>query len=182
MLDADLAGLYGVLTKVLNQAVKRHRSRFPKDFAFQLTAKETEILRSQFVTSSGAHGGRRYRPFAFTEHGIAMLSSVLNSERAVQMNIIVIRAFIKLRDLVASQAGLAEKIDSLAINQKKHAAVLRTHRSVIGVLATEIQQLKQLPAPAKPKRRIGFPSAEDQKSHTSRERRQSSMVAAAKSA
>jgi hypothetical protein len=182
MLDSDLAGLYGVQTKALNQAVKRHQKRFPKDFAFQLTRKEAEGLRSQFVTSNGSRGGRRYLPFAFTEHGIAMLSSVLNSERAVQMNIVVVRAFIKLRDLMVSEASLAAKVGDLTSNQEKHTAILRKHGAVIGVLASEIRELKQLPAVEKAKRRIGFSSAEETNRTQARERKQSSMVATAKSA
>ena len=182
MLDSDLAGLYGVQTKALNQAVKRHHKRFPKDFAFQLTRKEAERLRSQFVTSNGSRGGRRYLPFAFTEHGIAMLSSVLNSERAVQMNIVVVRAFIKLRDLMVSEASLAAKVGDLTSGQEKHSAILRKHGTVIGVLALEIRELKRLPAPEKPKRRIGFPAAEETDRAQARERKQSSMTATAKSA
>src|SRR5579863_4777362 len=103
MLDSDLATLYGVATKALNQAVKRNPSRFPLDFAFQLRLKEAELLRSQFVTSNDGRGGRRYLPYVFTEHGVAMLSSVLNSERAVQMNILIVRAFIQLRDILAKK-------------------------------------------------------------------------------
>src|SRR6266436_846797 len=100
MLDADLADLYKVPTKVLNQAINRNRDRFPEDFMFQLTNEEAQILRSQSVTSSW--GGRRYLPYAFTEHGVVMLSSVLNSARAVQMNILIVRAFIRLREYLAT--------------------------------------------------------------------------------
>jgi hypothetical protein len=101
MLDADLAELYGVPTKRLNEAVRRNAARFPEDFMFQLTAEEAETLRSQFATSNG-RGGRRYIPYAFSELGVAMLSSVLNSERAVQVNIAIMRAFARLRELAAS--------------------------------------------------------------------------------
>ena len=96
MFDADLAELYGVPTKRLNEAVRRNAARFPEDFMFQLTAEEAETLRSQFATSNG-RGGRRYIPYAFTEPGVAMLSSVLNSEQAVQVNIAIMRAFVRLR-------------------------------------------------------------------------------------
>lgn len=116
MLDADLANLYGVETKVLNRAVKRNLLRFPGDFMFQLTVKEVEALRFHFGTSKG-RGGRRYRPYAFTEQGVAMLSSVLNSERAVLVNIAIVRTFVKLRRLLASHAELSR---SLAKLEKKY--------------------------------------------------------------
>src|SRR5260370_28001097 len=106
MLDSDLAELYQVLTKNLNLAVRRNQHRFPEDFMFQLTKEETESLRLQFATPNEGRGGRRYLPYAFTELGVAMLSSVLNSERAVQMNILIIRAFVKLRELQPA-SGLA---------------------------------------------------------------------------
>src|SRR5947209_16317642 len=100
MLDADLAELYQVETRALIQAVKRNPERFPKDFMFQLTKEEAESLRSQIVISNVGRGGRRYLPYAFTEHGVAMLSSVLNSDRAVQMSILIVRAFVKLREVL----------------------------------------------------------------------------------
>jgi hypothetical protein len=149
MLDTDLAELYDVPTKVLNQAVKRNSKRFPRDFAFRLTAAEGKSLRSQIVTSNAGRGGRRYLPYAFNEHGVAMLSSVLNSERAIQMNVLIIRAFIRMRDVLATHRKLAMRIGELEVGQKRYA-------SVIGILAEEIQEIKQLPAPSKPKRRIGF--------------------------
>jgi len=111
MLDADLAELYEVETKVLNQAVKRNSDRFPEDFMFQLNEEEFENLRSQSVTSSW--GGRRYAPYAFTEQGIAMLSSVLSSDRAVQVNIAIMRAFVKMRKMIASYEELSEKLNQL---------------------------------------------------------------------
>jgi hypothetical protein len=107
MLDAHLAELYQVATKRLNEQVHRNLARFPRDFAFQLTADETANLRSQFATSSW--GGRRTPPYVFTEHGVAMLSSVLKSERAVQMSILIIRAFVKIRELLASHKSLAAR-------------------------------------------------------------------------
>ena len=111
MLDKDLADLYEVETKVLVQAVKRNMDRFPEDFMFQLNIQEFRHLRSQFVTSSW--GGRRYPPFAFTEQGVAMLSTVLKSQRAIHVNIAIIRTFVKLRQMLASNAQLARKVKSL---------------------------------------------------------------------
>lgn len=112
-LDSDLAELYGVTTKAFNQAVKRNAKRFPADFMFQLTAEEADALRSQFVTSNKGRGGRRYAPYAFTEQGVAMLSSVLNSERAIEVNIAIMRAFVRLRELLSSHKDLARKLDEL---------------------------------------------------------------------
>src|SRR6202047_2761837 len=109
MLDADLAQLYGGTTGNLNKAVKRNQARFPGDFMFQLTGKETESLIFQSGRSKG-RGGRRHRPYAFTEQGVAMLSSVLNSERAVQVNIAIMRAFVKLREILTTHRELAGKI------------------------------------------------------------------------
>ncbi|MFP4203708.1 MAG: ORF6N domain-containing protein [Opitutales bacterium] len=111
LLDADLAELYGVETKALNQAMKRNRKRFPADFIFQLSAPEWKNLKSQSVTSS--HGGRRTPPYAFTEQGVAMLSSVLNSDRAIEVNIAIMRTFVQLRELMADNQMLQEKIERL---------------------------------------------------------------------
>jgi hypothetical protein len=143
MLDADLAQLYGVTTGNLNKAVKRNQARFPGDFMFQLTDKETESLIFQSGRSKG-RGGRRHRPYAFTEQGVAMLSSVLNSERAVQVNIAIMRTFVQLRRLMDSNADLARKIESLEKKyDEKFAAVFAA--------------IKQLIAPTEPaKKRIGF--------------------------
>jgi hypothetical protein len=105
MIDVDLADLYEVATKRLNEQVRRNRERFPKDFMFRLTKTEAEALRSQFATSNTGRGGRRYLPFAFTEQGVAMLSSVLNSERAIEVNLAIMRAFVKLRQLLPPHAG-----------------------------------------------------------------------------
>ena len=112
MLDSDLAELYGVETKVLNQAVKRNSERFPDDFMFQLSAEEFSILKSQSVTSS-SWGGRRTPPYVFTEQGVAMLSSVLRSERAVDVNIQIMRTFVKLREMLATHKDLARKINAM---------------------------------------------------------------------
>jgi len=142
ILDKDLSQLYGVPTKVLIQAVKRSLKRFPPDFMFQLNGDEFEILRSQIVTSSW--GGRRYFPYAFTEQGIAMLSSVLNSERAIAVNIEIMRAFVRLREMVASHKELAKKLQEL---EKKYDAQFKVVFDAIHTL---------LEPPKKPKRRIGF--------------------------
>lgn len=149
MLDADLAGLYGVETRALVQAVKRNIERFPADFMFQLTRGELDALRSQFVISKPlGRGGRRYPPYAFTEQGVAMLSSVLHSERAVLINIEIMRAFVRLRQMIASNTALARKLASL---EKKYDAQFKAVFDVI----------RQLMAPPeKPKRRIGFASGE----------------------
>ena len=111
IIDTDLANLYGVTTKVLNQAVKRNLERFPADFMFQLSQEEFKIWRSQFVTSKKDQKGLRYKPFAFTENGVAMLSSVLNSPRAIRVNIQIMRTFTQLRQMMASHAQLKKKIE-----------------------------------------------------------------------
>jgi ORF6N domain len=143
MLDTDLAQLYRVTTGNLNKAVKRNQARFPGDFMFQLTEKETDSLIFQLGRSKG-RGGRRHRPYAFTEQGVAMLSSVLNSERAVQVNIAIMRTFVQLRRLMDSNADLARKIESL---EKKYD-------EKFAVVFAAIKQLITPPEP--PRRRIGF--------------------------
>ncbi len=153
MVDSDLAKLYHVSTKAFNQAVKRNKDRFPKDFMFQLTPEEAKALRSQPVTLEQDEKGRRgrhakYAPHVFTEHGIAMLSSVLRSKRAVRMNIQIIRAFIRIREITARHNNLAERVDQLEAAQQRHV-------SVIKVLADEIDQIKNPPVSAR-RRRIGF--------------------------
>jgi len=143
MLDADLAELYGVETRVLLQAVKRNIERFPEDFTFQLTQEEFAILRSQNVISSD-WGGRRYPPYAFTEQGVAMLSSVLRSQRAIQVNIEIMRAFIRLRQMLASHVELSRKLDAL---EKKYDAQFKQ----------VFEAIRRLMTPPEPKRRpIGF--------------------------
>jgi len=155
MLDRDLAKLYGVAAKVLNQAVKRNIKRFPEDFMFQLSWEEVASLRSQIVTlnKSKPESSRRgkhikYLPYAFTEHGVAMLSSVLNSERAIQVNILIMRAFTKLREILLTHKDLAAKIEAL---EKKYAEHDQTIREIF-------QAIKQLlePPSAKEKKIIGF--------------------------
>jgi hypothetical protein len=145
MLDADLALLYGVTTKNLNKAVKRNVNRFPSDFMFRLKVDEARILRFQSGTSSGAaHGGRRYLPYVFTEQGIAMLSSVLHSDRAVQVNVAIMRAFLQLRAMLATHEDLRRKIDEM---EKRYDAKFHA------VFAT-LRQMLEAPIPAK--RQIGF--------------------------
>ncbi|HEY9502403.1 MAG TPA: ORF6N domain-containing protein [Pyrinomonadaceae bacterium] len=131
ILDRDLAKLYGVSTKALNQAVKRNNKRFPEDFMFQLTTKETtdwqrvKGSRSQNVTLKKAQGKNiKYRPFAFTEHGILMLSSVLRSARAVQVNIQIMRTFVRLREMLASNAALLQRLDELESNYDAKVSVV----------------------------------------------------------
>ncbi len=150
MLDSDLADLYGVETRALVQAVKRNADRFPQDFMFQLSAEEIDGLRSQFVISNAGRGGRRFSPYAFTEHGVAMLSAILKSTRAVQMSILIVRAFVKLRELLANHKDLAARVEKLEFAQKDHS-------SIISILADEIDEMRRLPEP--PQRRIGFKTA-----------------------
>ena len=153
MLDADLAELYQVPTFRLNEAVKRKADRFPEDFMFQLTAVEAESLTSQIAMSKTGRGGRRTMPYAFTEHGVTMLSSVLNSDRAVQMNILIVRAFIQMRDLLATHKDLAARMEKLEATQKHHG-------SAIAIVVDEIKKLKTPPAKP-PTRRIGFRAPEE---------------------
>ena len=116
VIDRDLAELYGVETKILNKAVKRNLTRFPEDFMFQLSAEEATGLRFQIGTSKKGRGGRRYLPYVFTEQGVAMLSSVLHSPRAVQVNIEIMRAFVRLRQMLASNTELSRRLDELESN------------------------------------------------------------------
>ena len=149
MIDEDLAELYGVSTSRLNEQVRRNRKRFPEDFMFQLTKEEAENLRSQFAISRSTHGGRRSLPCAFTEHGVAMLSSVLNTDRAIEVNITIMRAFIRLRQLLESNEEL----------NRKFAAVIRklsTHDKYFQVVFNELKRLTEQPAPSR--KQIGFKS------------------------
>lgn len=149
MLDRDLATLYGVPTKFLNRAVKRNLIRFPSDFMFRLTDTEIGILRCQIGTSRW--GGRRYRPYVFTEHGVAMLSSVLRSDRAALVNIAIVRAFVQLREMVSAHKQLAQKLREL---ERK----IGTHDVKIESLFDAIQRLMppSEASPAEPKLKIGF--------------------------
>jgi phage regulator Rha-like protein len=147
ILDSDLAQLYGVSVKQLNQQIRRNRERFPTDFTFQLTAKEDQILRSQIVTSSKKHGGRRYPPYAFTEHGAIMAATVLNSKQAIEMSVFVVRAFVRMREMLAKNRQLAAKIKEL--DQR-----LETHDTAIQDI---IEAIKELMVPEESsKRKIGF--------------------------
>ncbi|MEW6542257.1 MAG: ORF6N domain-containing protein [Nitrospirota bacterium] len=146
MLSTDLAELYGVAPKVLVQAVKRNVERFPGDFMFQLTFQEVRDLKPQVVTSSWG-GARRAAPYAFTEHGVVMLSSVLRSRRAIQVNIAIMRAFVKLRAMVAANKELADKLAELERKVESHDGHIRSPVEAIR------QQMSQ---PAQPGRRIGF--------------------------
>lgn len=147
ILDADLAMLYGVETRVLNQSVRRNLERFPKDFMFRLTRKEADFLRSQFVilkAGSGRH--QKYLPYAFTEQGVAMLSSVLHSSRAVRVNIEIMRAFVRLRRVLESHGELAKRLDALETKYD-------------GQFGTVFQAIRELMSPKMPaRRRIGFQS------------------------
>jgi ORF6N domain len=151
MLDADLAKLYGVTTKRLNEQVRRNADRFPEDFAFKLTDQEVTNLRSQFATSSDrprGHGGRRYQPWVFTEHGAIMAASVLNSPRAVEVSVFVVRAFVKLRELSMAHKEIRQKLSEL---EQKVAG----HDQAIADLINAIREL-MTPPESKKKRPIGF--------------------------
>src|SRR5260370_21049225 len=170
MLDSDLASIYGVETKALNRAVKRNRHRFPKDFMFQLSedewknlryqigtsssGREHQSLRHQIGTSSLGHGGRRSRPYVFTEHGAIMAANVLNSARAVQMSVFVVRAFLKMRALLGDKRELAQKLASLEAELKKR---LDVHEAVIVTILQRVMDMIDPPlTPQPPKPRIGF--------------------------
>ncbi len=162
LLDADLAALYGVPTKRFNEQVKRNQERFPSDFMFQLTEGEFAALRSHFATSNdkpAGRGGRRYLPFAFTEHGAIMAAMVLNSQRATEVSVYVVRAFVKLREVLASHRDLAQKLEEL--EQKAEALALRhddfarNTRMQLKHVFEAIRELMEPPESAK-KRPIGF--------------------------
>ena len=149
MLDFELAELYGIETRVLNQAVERNIDRFPEDFAFQLTPDEHESLMSQIVTSKIGRGGRRKREWAFTEHGVAMLASVLRSPMAVKVNIEIIRAFVKMRRLLATPGELLSIVQQLS-------ETVELHDKQIAQIARVLNQLLNPPQPTLPKRKMGF--------------------------
>jgi ORF6N domain len=157
MLDMDLAALYGVTTKRLNEQMRRNLDRFPSDFVFQLTVQEVASLRSQFATSSSglqqrAWGGRRYAPYAFTEHGAIMAAMVLNSARAMEISVYVVRAFVQQRDVLVANKELAKRLDEL---ESRIELKLSTHDQAISAILDAIRQLMSPPEPAR-KRRIGF--------------------------
>ena len=165
MLDADLAELYGVPTKALVQAVKRNLARFPADFMFQLTAEEFAALRSQTVTSNPGRGGRRTAPYAFTEQGVAMLSSVLGSPRAIAVNIEIMRTFVRVRELAATHADLAKRLAELEqktdVLAAKHDGFSRNTRVQLQQVFDALRELMTPPDP--PKRPIGFVTSSDNK-------------------
>ena len=148
ILDAELAGLYGVTTKRLNEQVKRNAERFPEDFMFRLTRTEVETLnRSQIATGSQKHRDPRFPPFAFTEHGAIMAATILNSPRAVEMSVFVVRAFVRLRELLASNTALARKLNELE-------GKLKHHDEAIAAILSAIRELMNPPPPKR--RGIGF--------------------------
>jgi phage regulator Rha-like protein len=147
ILDSELAGLYGVEVRHLNQQIKRNIHRFPADFMFRLSQKEAAILRSQFVISSENHGGRRYLPYVFTEHGAIMAATVLNSKRAIQMSIFVVRAFVRMREAVAANQQIVAKLAELEHRLENHD----------GKIQDLVHAIRELMVPAAPaRRRIGF--------------------------
>ncbi len=154
LLDKDLADLYQVTLGNLNKAVSRNRDRFPEDFMFQLTPEELESLRFQFGTSNEGRGGRRYRPYAFTEQGIAMLSGVLTSKRAIEVNVAIMRTFVRLRQLLTTHEELARRLDQLEWRQSEQ-------NGRVQYVFETIQQLIEAPAPlpVEPRRSIGFPTS-----------------------
>lgn len=156
ILDSDLAALYEVPTKQFNQAVMRNLAKFPADFMFELTAQEWESLRSQFVTLKTGRGQhRKYMPYVFTEHGAIMAATLLNSPRAVEVSVYVVRAFVQLREFLASNKDLARQLKSLELRIEKK---LGRHDQAI---ASIIETLRQLTSPPASKRRIGFVIDED---------------------
>jgi hypothetical protein len=153
MLDSDLAQLYDVTTGNLNLSVRRNKSRFPRDFMFQLSKAEADGLLLQNAISNGLRGGRRTPPYAFTEPGVAMLSSVIKSERAIQVKVMIIRAFIRMRELIEANKYIAVRVDKLERSHKRAASVIEILVEDIDRVAQEVRQMKALPPR---KRRIGF--------------------------
>jgi len=147
MLDVDLAGLYGVTTKRFNEQVKRNAERFPADFMFQLTDDEYLALRSQIATSNKVRGGRRYMPYAFTEHGAIMVATILNSPKATEMSVFIVRAFVRLRETLFTHRELAGKLDELERKVSSH------DQAITGLLHAIRQLMATPPAESRP---IGF--------------------------
>jgi hypothetical protein len=154
MLDEDLARMYGVRTRRLNEQVRRNLARFPEDFMFRLTPKEHENLKSQIATSSSSWGGRRKPPLAFTQEGVAMLSSVLNSERAIRVNIEIMRAFVSLRRALSINKELAGRMEKVEKRLGAHDIALKEHAISIHSVFEEIRRLMR--EPGGPRKRIGF--------------------------
>ncbi len=158
LLDAELAALYGVTTKRLNEQIRRNQERFPADFMFQLTEEEHESLRSHFATSKSAgsgRGGRRYLPYVFTEHGAIMAATVLNSPRAIEMSVYVVRAFVQLRELLSSNRVLSRKLDEL---ERRLTKRLDDHDEAIKAILSAIRELTNPPPVT---RAIGFTAVLD---------------------
>lgn len=147
MLDEDLAKLFGTTTKRVNQQVRRNLARFPRDFMVELTAEEWRLLRSQIATSSSGHGGRRHPPMAFTEHGAVMLATVLSSRRAVQVSILVVRTFVRLRELLATHEALSRRIDSM---EKKYDGSFAAVFSVLREMARRPRSARRRPIGFRP--------------------------------
>lgn len=160
MLDEDLARLYGVETKRLNEQVRRNPDRFPEDFMFQLSEAEWGDLKSQFATSS-SHGGRRKLPFAFTQEGVAMLSGVLNSERAIRMNVEIMRAFVRFRQYLASHSELASKLKELEIRLDSQIGQQDRQLKLLFEAMRQLREELRKPPPPATKRRIGFHTEEE---------------------
>ncbi|MFM9890807.1 MAG: ORF6N domain-containing protein [Rickettsiales bacterium] len=152
MLDHDLAALYGVPTKAFNQAVRRNIARFPEDFMFQLSPEEEALMRSQFVTASKKN--IKVQSLAFTEHGVAMLASVLKSARAVEMSITLVRTFVRMRELMANNAAIAARVEKLEQRHDRTASVIEILVEDIDQLAHTVKTIKALPKPRK--QPIGF--------------------------
>jgi hypothetical protein len=161
LMDADLAGLYGVPTKHFNQAVKRNSAKFPPDFAFTLTPEEFSSLRSHIVTSNAIRGGRRTLPKVFTEHGALMAATILNSPRAMEVSIYVVRAFVQLRDLLLGNKELAQRLGQL---ERRLESGLSAHDVAIAEILAAIRQLINPPQPSR--RPIGFVTLEERKPGT----------------
>jgi hypothetical protein len=162
LLDSELAALYGVETRVLNQAVRRNAGRFPEDFRFQLTASEAAASRSQSVILNPGRGQNiKFLPYAFTEHGAIMAATVLNSPRAVEMSIYVVRAFVQLRELLSSNKELSKRLDQLEARIEKK---LTTHDEAIAAMLSAIRELMNPPAPKR--RGIGFTANIEERSHS----------------
>lgn len=153
MLDEDLADLYGVETRVLIQQVKRNSKRFPADFMFQLTGAEAEVLRSQIVTSNEGRGGRRYAPYVFTEQGVAMLSGVLRSDRAIAVNIEIMRTFVELRRAASSYVAIEKRLEEIERE-------LGGHDEQLNQIFMALRRL--ISPPDRPKRPVGFRAPEDE--------------------
>jgi len=179
VLDMELASIYGVTTKVFNQAVKRNRRKFPPDFMFRLTVEEYEGLRSQFatanrsqiVTGSQKHRNPRYVPYVFTEHGAVMAANILRSERAIQMSVFVVRAFIRMRQMLIEQQGLARKLAEL---ERELTSRLDIHETAINEMLRQIRRLlSPPPEPEPPKKRIGFLVEEPKVPYITKTRRKS---------